>query len=86
MQKATTISIVAKCSDLCFTELKDKNGRVIASHNGYVPDFMPGEHYGDYIQLEIDIVSGRLLNWKVPTAKDLAKPTSNSEWEVPAEE
>jgi len=80
MKKATTVSIVAKCSDQCYTELKDKDGRIIASHNGYVPEFMR-EHYGDYIQLEIDLTTGRILNWKKPTAKVLAKPTSNSEWE-----
>jgi len=58
------VKINAKCSDLCFTEVLDGNGNVIAEHDGYVPEFMPGEHYGDYVELKIDIETGKLLNWK----------------------
>lgn len=64
--KAKTISISAKCSDMFSASLDD--GRV---YDGYVPDFFPGKHYGDYVQLEIDLNSGRILNWKAPTQKDL---------------
>jgi hypothetical protein len=28
---------------------------------------MPGEHYGDYIILDIDIDTGVIKNWKKPT-------------------
>ena len=58
------VKINAKCSDLCFTEVLAGNGNVIAEHDGYVPEFMPGEHYGDYVELKIDIETGKLLNWK----------------------
>ena len=58
------VKITAKCSDLCFAQVIDGNGNVIAKHDGYVPEFMPGEHYGDYVELEIDIKTGKLLNWK----------------------
>jgi len=64
--KAKTISICAKCSDMFTASLDD--GRV---YDGYVPKFFSGEHWGDYVQLEIDLNSGRILNWKTPTAKDL---------------
>jgi hypothetical protein len=47
-----SILITAKCSDLCFAELKDKDGNILASHDGYVPALMPGEHSGDYVILE----------------------------------
>lgn len=63
----TTISISAKCSDLFNARLND--GR---EYDGYVPAFFPGEHYGDYVMLDIDLATGRILNWKAPTAKDLA--------------
>ncbi len=72
--KPTTITISAKCSDLFWAKLND--GR---EYDGYVPDFFPDEHYGDYVMLDIDLATGRILNWKVPTAKDLAAfaaPTS----------
>jgi len=58
-----TVSICAKCSDLCSTEVKTKNGKVLAVNDGYVPKFMPGEHYGDYVILDIDIATGKILNW-----------------------
>lgn len=37
----------------------------------YVPDFMPGEHYGDYVFLNIDLDTGRITNWEVPTTEEL---------------
>lgn len=64
------IYINAKCSDLCYAELKNDDG-VVATRDGYVPGFMPGEHYGDYVELDIDLETGTILNWKKPTAKDI---------------
>jgi len=65
--------ISAKCSDLCFAQLQDKEGKVLAESDGYVPDFMPGNHYGDYVELEIDTETGLILNWKKPTTKTMIK-------------
>ena len=64
------IYMSAKCSDLCYLMLHD-NGEQLGEHDGYVPDFFPGQHYGDYVQLEIDVDTGKILNWKKPTKKDL---------------
>lgn len=80
-KNAKVAHVVAKCSDLCSVVLLGDNGKVLASHSGYVPDFMPGEHYGDYIEIDIDLATGRILNWEKPTASVLARPTSNTEWE-----
>jgi hypothetical protein len=41
----------------------DKDGQVIKFYDGAVPKFMPEEHWGDYIRLEIDLKTGRILNW-----------------------
>ncbi len=65
-----TISICAKCSDLFTATLRD-NGKNVGEYNGYVPDFMPGENYGDYVLLDIDVNTGKILNWKKPTKTDL---------------
>jgi hypothetical protein len=48
-----------------------ENGEVLGQYEGYVPDFFPGQHYGDYVQMEIDVDTGRILNWRKPTKKDL---------------
>lgn len=69
--QAKTLSINAKCSDLCVAALLDKDGVEIFEHDGYVPDFMPGEHYGDYVMLDIDLETGQIKNWKAPTAEQL---------------
>jgi len=80
LKNAKVACITAKCSDLCCVVLKDANGKAIAEHDGYVPEFMPGEHFGDYIEIDIELETGRILNWKKPTQKVLSKPTSNDEW------
>jgi hypothetical protein len=64
MATPKTVRICAKCSDLCSTEILDTNGKLIAERDGYVPEWMPGEHYGDYVELDIDIKTGKILNWK----------------------
>ena len=64
------ISINAKCSDL-FSASLTNDGKHVGDYDGYVPDFMPGQHYGDYVELKIDVDTGKILNWKKPTAKQL---------------
>lgn len=44
-----------------------------AEYEGYVPAFFPEEHYGDYVELNIDITTGKIVNWKKPTNKELKK-------------
>jgi len=41
----------------------DENDKVLKYYDGPVPKFMPEEHWGDYIRLEIDLKTGRILNW-----------------------
>lgn len=67
----TTIRISGKTSDLCHTSLIDEKGKIVAEKESYVPDFMPGEHYGDYIDLVIDVKTGVIKNWKKPSQKKL---------------
>jgi hypothetical protein len=49
------LKISGKCSD-CFSMTMD--GRY---YDGYVPGFLGG---GDYIELDIDLDTGKILNWK----------------------
>lgn len=67
-----TIKISAKCSDMFHANLIGDDGQPKGEYDGYVPDFFPGEHYGDYVQLEIDIATGKILNWKKPSKVELA--------------
>ncbi len=77
LSNAKVVSIVAKCSDCCNTMLIGDEGNELASRDGYVPEFMPGDHYGDYIMIDIELSTGKILNWKVPTTEDL----ENVKWD-----
>ena len=68
-----TLSISAKCSDLCCTEYTDSKGNITES-DSYVPKGIGiGDEYGDYIQLEIDMSTGQILNWKPVTDAQVIK-------------
>lgn len=69
---AKTLKIHLKVSD-CFSAqlVSDKGDVIFDQDDGYVPGFMPGDHYGDYVILDIDIDTGMVTNWKKPTAHDI---------------
>ena len=63
------LHICAKCSNMFSADLLEEGVR--KTYTGYVPDFFPEQHWGDYVELKIDADTGQILNWKVPTKKDL---------------
>ena len=68
-----TIRLNAKCVDLFWAALI-VDGKSAGEIDGYVPAWFPNpteEHYGDYVSLIIDLETGRILNWKKPTAANL---------------
>ena len=72
MSKVKMVSVTAKCSDLCVITLTMDDGTFIEG-DGYVPDFMPGDHFGDYIELAIDPETGKILNWDNPSDKKMIR-------------
>lgn len=75
-----TLAIYCKVSDrFSFTLLDAQGEEVYQQEDGYVPDLMPGDHYGDYIILNIDIETGVVTNWRAPTAAELEKVIDNSD-------
>jgi hypothetical protein len=60
--KGTVLSVSAKCSDLWSHTVVNETG-IVSEYNGYVPSFMPGQHWGDYVELDIDPYTGKILNW-----------------------
>lgn len=70
--EVTEIRVHAKVCDAASYELVDKDGeRVVYMPDGYVPSFFPGDHYGDYLILDIDLETGLVKNWKKPNQKQL---------------
>lgn len=72
--EAVTLKIHCKVCDNFTASLVDKDDiEIHDQEDGYVPGFMPGHHYGDYLILDIDLKTGRILNWQEPDADDLEK-------------
>ena len=70
--QAATIHIYCKVRDKFTASIKDTDGNEICGQeDGYVWDLMPGQHYGDYVILDIDLVTGQVLNWETPTAEQI---------------
>lgn len=69
---AKTLSVCVKVCDRFCANLLDQDGAVLHTfEDTYVPDFMPGQHYGDYLMLDIDLDSGQIINWKKPSPADI---------------
>lgn len=56
------IYIMAKCSDLCSFKIEDQNIILASQDQGYVPEGL-GLGGGDYLEIEVDVDSGKILNW-----------------------
>ena len=69
--EAKELRIYTKVCDGFTASLHDQDGEEIKDYEGYVPDIMPGKHYGDYIILNIDLDTGKITNWVVPSKEDL---------------
>ena len=67
-----TLKIHLKVRDRFTASLESSTGtEIFDQDDGYVPNFMPGDHYGDYVILDIDIDTGQITNWKKPSAEDI---------------
>ena len=42
-----------KTSDRCIIKFEQQDSKELITYNGYVPDFFPNKHYGDYVELAI---------------------------------
>ncbi|MFJ3486617.1 hypothetical protein ACIPL1_24910 [Pseudomonas sp. NPDC090202] len=69
----TLLKLHVKVRDSFAAGLVDAQGDEVGSYEGYVPGFFPGDHYGDYLILDIDLETGQIKNWKKPAATDIEK-------------
>lgn len=69
--EAKTLKIHMKVRDEFECQLLDQDGDSLKIYEGYVPGFMPDNHYGDYLILDIDIDTGQITNWQAPTAAEI---------------
>lgn len=71
-----TLQISAKCNDCCEAVLFD-GGKEIARKSGYVTRLLPGGG-GDYIEMEIDLQTGQVLNLVPPSGLQVASFVSEN--------
>ena len=76
--EAKTLKIHIKFVDQFSASIVDQDGQEIwEQEDGYVPGFMPGPHYGDYLILDIDLDSGQVTNWRTPGADEIEALVNN---------
>lgn len=76
---AKLLRLHLKVRDQFVASLESATGTTIHEHDDYVPDFMPGEHYGDYVILDIDIDTGQITNWEKPSPEQIQEWISKKE-------
>ena len=78
--EAKTIQIFCKVRDNFTASILDQdNDTIFEQEDGYVWDIMPGDHFGDYVILNIDIETGQITNWEKPTVPEVQKLISCDE-------
>lgn len=75
----TELRLHIKVADRFEGDLKDAQGEQVGDYEGYVPDFFPGDHYGDYLMLNINLETGQITNWKKPSAEDIESMINKSD-------
>jgi hypothetical protein len=66
-----TLRVCAKTVDRCAITFLNEKGESVGERDCYVPNYFPEDHYGDYLELDIDVETGQILNWVKPTQKEL---------------
>ena len=68
----TTLRVSAKVSDLFWGCLEDEAGDRIGERSGYVPAIL-NDGDNDYISLDVDVATGKIVGWKRPEPVDFYK-------------
>lgn len=69
--QAKTLKIHCKVRNCFDAVLCDQDGDELKNYEGYVPSFMPGQHFGDYLILDVDLDTGQITNWKKPSTAEI---------------
>lgn len=65
-----TVKITGKVSDMFSLTAHNENGDFLGEYQGYVPKEIFG-YGGDYIELTIDLETGKIVGWKQPDQEDV---------------
>lgn len=73
MDTIKTLTISAKCSDMFSAIALNSDGKCVGDYDGYVPEMMGKDTDGDYLCFNIDVKTGRILNWTPPSQATLRR-------------
>lgn len=81
LKKVKVIKLTTRTGDAVAQSFHDKDGKKLAEKVGYAPQFFPnGEHnFGVFLELDIDLATGKILNWTPPTETQLAEALKEEE-------
>lgn len=60
--RIAVLQVCGKTADSCSIVAVDSEGKTLADYSGYVPRIFPGGDE-DYLDFQIDVATGRILNW-----------------------
>jgi hypothetical protein len=66
-----SVNLHLKVRDEFSCTISDQDGETLKEYEGYVPSFMPGQHHGDYVILDIDVDTGMVTNWVTPQPEEM---------------
>lgn len=64
--QAKTLRLCVEILECAEARLLDEHGNFIKNHEGYFPKGRKANPVGDYLNLDIDLATGRILNWGTP--------------------
>lgn len=67
-----TIKISGKVSDMFSFTAHDEKGAFVGEYQGYVPEEIFG-YGGDYIELTIDLETGKIVGWNKPDEEEVER-------------
>lgn len=73
-----TIKMTCKVSDMFSFTAQNEEGAFVGEYQGYVPKEIFG-YGGDYIDLTIDISTGKIIGWKEPTQENINAILTNDD-------
>lgn len=62
------IFVGGKCSDMAWYYINNENGETVKDGEGYAP-YIKGVSDGDYIEIEVDNETGKVIGWVPMTNK-----------------
>jgi hypothetical protein len=81
VKKIKVMKMTFRCGDSVAQSFHEKDGEKVAEKVGYAPQFFPNgdKNFGVFIELDIDLTTGQILNWVPPTEAQMREALKEDE-------